>query len=126
MQRHDVRDRAGADVAGRAVADAVGRRERRARLGPAAVHAVAEAERRGAVGLDLDDELGRVAVRAEQVDTGVHGSVAASSVLEGNRRRAAASGVGAECVAAAGCEAGRTRSALRAGRDEDRDGACRR
>ena len=47
----------GADIPGCAVADAIGSGELRIRVRPQAVGVVAEAQARGAVGLDLDDEM---------------------------------------------------------------------
>ena len=58
----------GPDVAGRAVADAVGRRELRCRgVRALAVHVVAETQQGDAVVLGLHDEVGGVAVACEQV-----------------------------------------------------------
>ena len=55
------------DVAGGAVADAVGRGERGAGIGTLAVGVVAETQHGDAVVLGLDDEVGGVAVAGEQV-----------------------------------------------------------
>ena len=66
----DVLDRLGADVSGRAVADAVDRVEVAARRRARAVLAVAEAQRRVAGVVDLRDELGRERVAREEVALG--------------------------------------------------------
>src|SRR5262249_5649030 len=53
----DMRNGLGADVPGRAVADAVDRSELRIGIGPLALLVVAEAQARATVVLDLDDEV---------------------------------------------------------------------
>ena len=63
-----MRDRVGADVAGDAVADAVRRLEHGARRRAGGRGRRRRSAARGAVVLDLDDELRRVAVAAEQVE----------------------------------------------------------
>ena len=63
----DVGDGVRPDVAGGAVAHAVGRLERGAGIGTPAVHVVAETQQRDAVVLRLHNEVGGIAVTREQV-----------------------------------------------------------
>ena len=91
-----------ADVAGDAVADAVRRLEHGAGVRPPPVDAVAEAQRRGAVVLHLDDELGRIAVAdPSRSSCGVHGSCAPSSVPSSATAGRAARGSEASVASAA-------------------------
>ena len=61
----DMGDRLGADIAGDAVADAVGCDKGGAGIGPLAVLVVAEAQARAPAVLDLDDEVRRVSRRCQ-------------------------------------------------------------
>src|SRR6185295_14130458 len=64
---YDVGERFGADVAGGAVADAVSGEKAVIGIRTQSMTIVAEPELRGAVALDLDDEMRVVGIAAEQV-----------------------------------------------------------